>query len=609
MNSKTGKTRKPFSRRRYVKRGPWRYILVGVILAAVAAYHLVPMAISSANPSEKITQSFTDWLGAPARIVGDAEISFWPRPAITVTGISVPQPSGPGPLIYGNASRMTADLSLPALLTGDISFSDIVLDGAVIILEMPEDEDGRPAGALARAVADAETGSDALSALKGPEELKLVNATIGLTRAGKTSIVKGVNGTFEWPKLAGTARFSGSSLIDGENTKFSFKADHAADLIAGKTSNIDLSVSKDTSNVRYTGTATTKHPYLLDGQISLSTSHLKELMAWAGVESRLLRNVETAAFEGTLSRSGGSLRFSPARVTIEKAKGNGVVDLMPAGGANPLSLSGTMAFDEISLFDAKSSLPAWIDAVAAYSKPSDEGMPPIPELDLRLSAGTVNLSDMTLNDVAASIIRSPQQTSFDIADSRLGNGSLFAHVGVRHDGGANVQITAENVPAGPFFSQLGFDVPLKTDALSIDMVVDAPLPLSALNSDGVTGSIRFSTGPGTLSWMAFGKLIEQAKTKDNFTFSPLQKSPHTFKSLSGHAELSGTKLTLEDVTMETESDTITFEGTVDTISSRLRATLTVTPKADNGEAVTVEIEGNALAAIARKIDNPQSSAE
>lgn len=609
MTSKTGRTRKPFYRRPYVKRGPWRYIIAGAILAAVAAYHLVPMAIQSANPTAKMEQSFTEWLGAPARITGDTEISFWPRPAITVTGISVPQPSGPGPLIYGNASRMTADFNLVGLLTGNISFSDIVLDGAVIILEMPEDAEGRPAGALARAVADAQTAASELSALKGPDDLKLVNATVGLAREGKTTIIKGVNGALEWPELADRASFSGSATIDGETTSFSVVADHAADLVAGKPSNIDLSISKNTSNVRYTGTATTRHPYLLDGKISLSTSHLKELMAWAGVESRLLRNVETAAFEGTLSRSGGSLRFAPARVTIEKANGNGVVDLMPAGGANPLSLSGTMAFDDISLFDAKSSLPAWIDAVAAYSKPSDEGMPPIPALDLRLSAGTVNLSDMTLNDVAASVIRSPQQTSFDIADSRLGNGSLFAHVGVRHDGGANVQITAQNVASGPLFSQLGFDVPLETAALNIDMTVDAPLPLSALNSDGVSGSIRFSAKRGTLSWMAFGRLIEQAKTKDNFTFSPLQNSPHAFENLSGHAALSGTTLTLEDVKMETENDIISLEGTVDTISSQLRATLTVTPKSDNGEAITVEIRGNALAAIARRVDTPQPPSE
>ena len=592
----------PARTRRYLRRHPLRYVLAALLLLGVLAYHTVPLAISPQNLSRKLADETSVWLGAPATIGGGTEISFWPRPKLTATGFSVSRPGGSGPLVYGHAAELSANIGLFGAVFGKPSFSNFRLKNAVIIFEMTGNDAGLPGGALARTInALRSQDKDALDG-RGPDTLTLFDSTLGFSRDGETTVVKQVNGTLEWPDLDGQARFSGTALVNDRMTRVSLRADQAAALLAGHSSTINLDISNDASHLGYNGTTAGSTPYLLNGSLSVSTTRLKEMMQWAGVDSQLLKNVETASLEGQVTQSGRSLRFSPATVTIAKAKGSGVLDVLPPSPAEPVGIAATMAFGDITLFNAKSSLPAWIDAVAADTRNQAAGATPLPNLDLRVSAKSVQLSDMTLRDVAASIIRSKLQTSFDIADARLDNGTLFARVGVDHGGTASVEINADGVRSGPLFRQLGFDVPLETDHLDFEMNAEALLPLSAISQNDVSGTIRLSATNGKLSWLAFGALIDKARTQDAFAFSPVENNARDFERLSGQARLSGSTLELQSLTIESGNDIIDVEGTVDTLTGQIAATIKFAAKDGDGAPLKLAVSGNAIAAFARRVE-------
>ncbi|AJY44451.1 AsmA family protein [Martelella endophytica] len=592
----------PQRTRRFFRRRPLRYVLVAVILLGVIAYHAVPTIISPRGLSGTLADDASAWLGAPASISGDTRISFWPRPEITATGFAVARPGGSGPLVYGNAGELSAHIGWFSALIGSPTFSDFTLKDAVVIFEVPEGDEGLPGGALARTVAAMQSADEEATENPGPDTLTLINSTLGFSREGETTIVKAVNGTLEWPQLAGSARFNGTALLDDHATRISFRASKAAALLAGQPSDVSIDISNDVTHLAYSGAASGRQPYLLNGNLSLSTTRLKELMQWVGVDSQLLSNVETASIDGKVTQSGQSLRFSPANVTIAKAKGNGVLDVLPPGEPGPVGIAATMAFGDITLFNAKSSLPAWIDAVAQDAQEQSTGAEPLPKLDLRVSAKSVQLSDLTLRNVASSIIRSSRQASFDIVDSQLDDGTLFAHVGVEQGGTANVEINAEGVHAGPLFRQLGFDVPLETDHLNFEMAAEALLPLSAISQNDVTGTIRFSASNGSLSWLAFGSLIDKARALDSFAFSPMENSPRAFEQLKGEARLAGSTLELQSVTMQSGNDTITLDGTLDTMTGAIKADVTIANRANEANPINLEITGNALAAFARRLD-------
>ncbi len=583
---------------------PLRILLAVMLLAGVAVYYLVPFIITPQAMADSLEDELSGWLGAPATISGDLNISYWPRPRITATAVSVARPDGTGPLIYGNSAWLVANFGFIGALSGNPSFSDLKLDGAVIILEQPDETTGPAANALARTIAELRDGTHASGGSEGPGALSVTNGTLGFTDKGETRIVKGVNAELDWPTLSGRARLSGSAILAEHETTFSLEAGKAAALIAGDASPVSLAITSQTANIRFDGTTSSARPYLLDGTFSLSTSALQELMAKMGVESSLLRNVENASLNGKVSRSGGSLRFSPVDLTIGAAKGNGVLDIVPSSPEGPVGISATMAFQEISLRDAQSSLAGWIDAVApARDRADDDGLP-LPGLDLRVSVGSVRLSDVTLRDVAASIIRTDMQTSFDIADSQLDDGSLFAHLAVRNDGTAAVRMNAENVRSAPLFKQLGFSVPLESDQFNLEMSYEARLPLNQGVSDGLTGRFRFSGRDGSLTWLDLGDILQSAATSNNFAFSPLKREPFAFNSVSGKGSLSGTTVHLDGMVMETANGQVRLEGDVDIGTGQIEAMLTRWNSNADAEPISVRISGNALAALARRIETP-----
>ncbi|MBB4122389.1 AsmA family protein [Martelella radicis] len=588
---------------------PLRISLAIVLLAGVMVYYLVPFVITPQSLADDLEADLSSWLGAPASISGDVDISYWPRPRVSATAVSVARPDGAGPLIYGNSSRLVANFGFLGALAGNPSFADIKLDGAVIIFEQPDAPKGPPANALAREIAAIDGEERTPGRTEGPGTLSVTNSTLGFASDGETRIVKGVNAELDWPTLSGKVRLSGSAILAERATQFSLEAGEAAAMIAGGPSPINLNLSSETANIRFDGTASRSRPYLLDGTFSLSTGALQELMAKMGVESSLLRDVDSASLNGKVSRSGGSLRFSPVELTIGAAKGNGVLDIVPSSPDGPVEISATMALQEVSLLDAQSSLPAWIDAVAPVPEGGATDALPLPDLDLRVSAGTVKLSDLTLRDVAASIIRTGAQTSFDIADSRLDDGSLFAHLAVRNDGTANVRMNVENVRSGPLFKQLGFSVPIQSDQFSLEMSYEARLPLSEDGRDGLNGRFRFSGRVGNLTWLDLGDILQSAAASENFAFSPLKREPFSFASISGEGSLAGTTIRLDSLVMETAGGRVRLSGDIDLGNGQIEALLTSWSRGEGTEPVSVRISGNALAALARRVDTPSELLE
>ncbi|AQZ50615.1 putative protein involved in outer membrane biogenesis [Martelella mediterranea DSM 17316] len=598
--------------RRLVRRRWVRYALAGGILLAVAAYHLVPTIVSPASMGDALERELSDWLGAQATVAGTPEISYWPRPKITAHGAAIARPSGGGLLVYGNAAELTADFGIFGALSGSPAFSDLTFDKAVIVLEDAGVPGAAPANRLAMAVAAIQDGeADGIDG-KGPGELRLIDSTIAIAGKGDGDgdgdprIVKAVTGELDWEELDGAARFTGSAEIGGEPTEIALRTAKPVTMFAGGSSTVDLTLSNALASVSYQGTASGRRPYFLNGSFSLSTADLQNLMTRLGVETRLLSTVGKASLKGQVARSGASLRFSPVELAIGDSKASGALDIVMKTPDEPARISATMAFTDIALFDAQSSLPSWIDTMADGS--DDGSSEPLSDLDLRVSAGTVRLADITLSDVAASIIRTSEQTSFDIADSRLDNGSLFAHVAVQNAGTAKVRLNAENVRSSPLFRQLGISVPLESDALTLELVYQANLPLERNAKDGLSGNFRFAAGSGQLTWLDLNAILATAENSNAFAFSPLKQAPYAFQSIKGRGSLDGTILTLDGVTIEGENRQVTIEGQVDTATGQLEAKLTATPKSGNAPGIALDISGNALAAFARVTEIPAGTA-
>lgn len=585
------------------RKRPVRVIIGTVVLLGFAAYQLVPTIVSPATMTDRLKQEMTAWLGVPVTISGETSVSFWPRPSITVTGVAAPEPGGSGPFIYGSIQSFSANFNIVRALSGGAGFSNFVLQSPTIIFQEKADEGAPPQSTLAKAVAESGENGNSSARFAGPNSVDLIDGTLGLVRDDGTRVVKGLNGTLSWPNLQKSLSFSGTATLNGTITDISFTADKPLQLLDDHPSQLSLEIANNAVQMSYLGTATRELPHLLDGKLSLSTTDTRSLHSWTDLPLQVFENASTAALQGTVTRSGSSLRFSPASLTIAGSKGDGVVDIAQDENGQPSKMMATLAFGDVALPNLQASLPAWIDAVSANA--AGDQTTPLTALDLRLSARSVQLSDIKLNDVAASIMRSKQQASFDIADSTYGNGTLFAHIGVQNNNTADVDIAAKNVQAGPLFRQMGFNVPLETSTLDLNLNFEARLPLGGLTADDASGTISFSAGKGTVSWLDFASLLDKAKSSDAFALTFAGDKVFNFDRISGSGTLEGENLSLSQLTIISGPDRIDITGDIDTRSGQIDVEVALSKTGDETvEPVTFALDGNALASLVRRVENP-----
>ncbi|TPW30785.1 hypothetical protein FJU08_08900 [Martelella alba] len=570
-------------------------ILVVIVLAGVMIYHFAPDFLPQDVMKKQVEATLSDWVGAKVVVGGDAEISFLPRPKVTVTSIAAARPDGAGPLMYGNAKSMTAHFGIFSALRGKAVLSDLTVDGGVLVIEDTSGSTGAPQGMLARMVAKP-SGSGITKALGS---VKFIETKLALDHQGKTQIINGINGELKWDRVSGPVSATGSALIDGTATHFEIKADTPFALLRGDQSSISLKVFDDQITTSFNGHATRAKPYFLDGTVSVETRDVKRLEDLLQIPMPMLDNVVSMSVSGTLGRSDSSLRFSPATVVIDGTSGNGILDIARDEASGTLRGMATLAFGDVKLPNIRTTLPGWIDDVTAFAGRGGRNAPALPALDLRLSAPSVALGDITLKDVAASIFRSTTQTSFDIADSQLGEGTLSAHVGITAGKQGAIQFTADNVDSSTFLRQLGVSLPITSPHLSIDAALQAPVPFSDLDRKKISGTVKFSATDGTISGLDLAQLFKRAETQRAFSLGFDSSVSLPFSKLTGTARIDGVIVTLAGLKLQSDIGIITLSGTLNTLNGAFDITLShVTDENTGTEPVVVKISGNAIAALA-----------
>ncbi|MTI19167.1 AsmA family protein [Rhodobacteraceae bacterium RKSG542] len=114
------------------------YITIGsTLIVALVAALLAPMFIDWSAYRSVYERYAEEVIGHQVTILGSAEISLLPMPAVTFTDVQIGQ--GEDPLLQ--ISRFSGRIEIPALLRGEVRVMDMVLDRPV--LNMALDEEGR----------------------------------------------------------------------------------------------------------------------------------------------------------------------------------------------------------------------------------------------------------------------------------------------------------------------------------------------------------------------------------------------------------------------------------------------------------------------------------
>ena len=199
-----------------------RLLKLGLLVLALGAIVSIslrvaaPYLISSSVVRSAIESAMAQWAGHPVSIEDVSELRFWPRPEVTIEGVTIRRDDLP----FVEIESLTAEFSLLSAVKGQPDFNDFRFERPRIRIE--RDIDGRldwsGDGLLNAAVRSAQTGQ-ADEPLQGEAEepeigsIEVVDGEVTLidAKSGSTIVADGMNAKIDWPRL--TAALSGQATF------------------------------------------------------------------------------------------------------------------------------------------------------------------------------------------------------------------------------------------------------------------------------------------------------------------------------------------------------------------------------------------------------------
>ena len=439
-----------------------RFALLGLVaLLALGAAALVAL------PADRLARMAAERIeaetGRAVAVDGPVRATLWPGLGVTAEGIRVANApwSSQGPMVV--AERMAATLDAGALLRGRLRLAELRLDGAALTLEHSAAGEGnwQVASTGGGGAAASDAGGDGAP---GPgdapfDRIVLSGAEVAWIdhAAARTLRLRAVD--LDLSLGADAAVLDVSALAGRQAVRLAGRVAAPDALLGGALSEVSLSLASGGSAVTLDGRAGLDPP-AFDGTVDARSDDRLAVLAALGLSPfdppegfGRDRLAVTAAV--TLAPDGG-LHLRGLDAALDDNRLSGGLDLVP--GPDRPRLTATLdapALDLGGLGGGEGARPAPADPGEGADVAAGAALDLSPlfalDADLRLASGPVELADLRLDRVAASLALERGRAVLTLDDVRLYEGRLSGALIANARGGqsARADLTLADVAMGP----------------------------------------------------------------------------------------------------------------------------------------------------------------
>lgn len=441
-----------------------RLLKLGVLVLALGAIVSIslrvaaPYLISSSVVRSAIESAMAQWAGHPVSIEDVSELRFWPRPEVTIEGVTIRRDDLP----FVEIESLSAEFSLLSAVKGQPDFNDFRFERPRIRIE--RDIDGRldwsGDGLLNAAVRSAQTGQVDEPLRDGADEpeigsIEIIDGEVTLidAKSGSTIVADGMNAKLDWPRL--TAALSGQATFTVAERRISITLATPTPLLllGGAASEVDLSATLPGLSGQVKGLIDLNQSSLDEADLELRISDVPQAAAALGLRLAGTERWQTASLTAQVTNAEEEWRFDNLAFEINDSRGDGSLTLKKRGDAKPL-LSGTVAVDLLNLDDFLQALSISLEDRTDVRLPS---LTRWVDVDMRLSANSATFASFQLEDLGASLIGGNESLKLVIGDTQLMGGTLSALLsgsGEGFDKGADIAIMLDRVDLGSLMSRV-----------------------------------------------------------------------------------------------------------------------------------------------------------
>lgn len=549
------------------------YIVATAVAIFVVFRVAAPFLISTGLVRSGIEDVLSKWTGYQANIEGAPVLEFWPTPRITLNQVTIRRPSPNGDTVFGQVDSLSADFSLVAALRGQAVFHEFhfIRPNLHLIRDDKGLIDWTNQGQLAKAIGNARAAGpgEALDTKLDAEigSLTVEDGMLDLTDQASGNVYKldGITADITWPRLSQALSAVVIARLNQQDLKLDFASAQPLLLFAGKNADVKATLTSKLINSSFTGNTNISNVSSMSGQLDLNAPDVPALLAWSGKHLPAARDLKNVSLNADVITADYGLRFNDLNFTLNDASATGYMDLSYSASGKP-KVGGTLAFDRMNLSPIWSAFSLRLAADENTPGGSQSDLLRRLELDLRFSAKQADFAPFHLNDVAASVLVSAGQAKFDIGDSQFEGGDLNARLQVTDrdfDGGGKLQVSIQNADFARLIDQLKLEGPLPlTSAGSLELSLSTSKPIWAAGAGDVTGSVRFSAGPGSLRNFDIIALRKLATQKDFFPLSEAAGRAFDFDSIAVDASVANGSAEVRSARIQGRDETMVLSGVI-----------------------------------------------
>lgn len=523
--------------------------------ASILAYSLVLVlgllglqswSIAVARVEKHIIAAIEARTGLVVSRLDRAEIALLPLPRISLSQVGFAQRDGQ---VSGRALRLKARARLLPLLAGRIDFDRIDLVAPQIDVAVAAESDGL-SDWLAPPL-------DYLQGLRGQSRIVITDGSIFMRAQGATrTTLRNVNLILDEREAQEALAVAGSLNWRGVPTEISLLWP-----VAGGRGRATLSVNAPMLKLQFDGTRSNSPEPITNGQLTLSTPSLPDLLGWFGEAPRLAAAVGAFSLSANARIRPHDTALSNVVARLDGDRLDGALNLAQMAGR--LSLSGTLAGAELDL----GRLVSRLDLGALDSGPGAAALPfdawTAEDIDLRVSADTMRLNGAKLNDVATYLLVKKGRFETGILRANAYGGSAKGRLlAVTTPGGIDVKLVGGLDKVN--FGQAGADVP---QIARLSGTGNLQFSLDGLGRSlpeihaSLSGKATLALRQGELAGFAFGDLMRRAERNPGLALRDWRQGRTAFETASANATISHGILTLSDTQMTGAGYRLTLVGT------------------------------------------------
>jgi len=475
-----------------------------------------------------------------------AEIAFLPLPRISLSHVGFTRRDGQ---VSGRATRIKAQARLLPLFAGRIDFDRIDLVAPQIDVAVTGE---------GSSLSDwLDPSLDDLRGLHGESRIVIAAGSIFMRAQGAIqTILRDVNLVLDERDAQNALALAGSLNWRGVPAEINLLWP-----LSGERTQAKLSVNAPLLKLQFDGTRSSSPEATTNGQLTLSTPSLPELLGWFGEAPRLASAVGALSLSANARIRPHDTALSNVIARLDGDRLDGALNLTWTAGRP--ALSGTLAGAELDLgrILARVDIATPDSAADTAPLPFDAWMNE--DIDLRISADTVRLNGARLNDVATYLLVKKGRFETGILRASAYGGSVKGRfLAVTAPGGIDVKLVTglDKVNFGqaaadlPQFVRLGGigNLQISLDGLGRTM----PEMLGSLS-----GKASLALRQGELTGFAFGDLIRRAERNPGLALRDWRQGKTAFDSAGANATIANGIVTLGDAQMAGPGYRLALVGT------------------------------------------------